>query len=200
MKLLVDCRWVTSNPDDPLSRRTQGIVHALAERRRFVMIVGPETALDLLPALPWELLPSPYSPADLFTGRRLNGIGADVVFTPAPGWMGVGRRFGLLVAAGTPHPAADAGPANRLWTWPWRFRLTRSWMLRSADVIFGVSPAQQRRLLGTSAADQPVVTLHTEDAASVSPEVWRESAAQLDAVITEVYDATRAKRAAAGRS
>jgi hypothetical protein len=194
MKLLVDCRWVTEDPDDQLSRRTRGIVHALAERRPFVMIVGPSTALDVLPALPWELLPSPYSPADLLTGRRLNSIGADVVFTPAPGWVGIGRRFGLLVAGGTPHLAKTAGPMQRLRTWPWRFRLTRRWMMRSADVILGVSPAQQRILLKNSAAGQPVVTLHTEDAASISPEVWRESAAQLDAVIDDVYASTRARR------
>ena len=33
VKLLVDCRWVTDDPDDQLSRMTRGIVHALAERR-----------------------------------------------------------------------------------------------------------------------------------------------------------------------
>ncbi|MET0933110.1 MAG: hypothetical protein ABWX56_05315, partial [Mycetocola sp.] len=192
--------WVTDDPDDQLSRMSRGIVHALAERRSFVMIVGPSTALDLLPALPWELLPSPYSPADVLTGNKLNSVGADVVFTPAPGWMGFGRRFGLLVGGGTPHPREDDGFLHRLRTWPWRFRLTRSWMIRSADVILGVSPAQQRVLLGNSAADQPVVTLHTEDAASVSPEVWRESAEQLDAVIDEAYAAVRARRDAAETS
>jgi hypothetical protein len=197
LKLLVDCRWVTHNPDDQLSRVTRGIVHALAERRSFVMIVGPSTALDLLPALPWELLPSPYNPADLLTGKKLNSIGADVVFTPAPGWIGLGRRFGLVVAGGTPHEPENADLLHRLRTWPWRSRFTRSWMMRSADVIIGMSRAQQRVLLGNSAADQPVASLHTEDAASISPEVWRESAAQLDAIIDEVHASTRARRAAA---
>lgn len=194
MKLVVDCRWVTKDPDDQLSRMSRGIVHALAERRSFVMIVGPSTALDLLPALPWELLPSPYSPVEVLTGRKLNMVGADVVFTPAPGLMGFGRQFALLVGGGTPHPREDAGLLHRLRTWPWRSRLTRRWMIRSADVILGVSPAQQRVLLGNSAADQPVVTLHTGDAASVSPAVWRESAAQLDAVIDDAYAAVRARR------
>jgi hypothetical protein len=194
MKLLVDCRWVTDDADDQISGMTRGIVHALAERRPFVMIVGPTTALDLLPALPWELLPSPYSPAELFTGRKLNSVGADVVFTPAPGSMGLGRRFGLLVAGGTPHLAENARVLHRLRTWPWRFRFTRSWMMRSADVVLGVSGAQQRVLLGDSSADQPVVTLHTADAASMSPDAWRESVAQLDALIDEVYASTRARR------
>ena len=58
--------------------------------------------------------------------------------------------------------------------------------MRSADLIVGVSRAQQRTLLGDSATDQPVITLHTDDAASVSPDVWRESAAQLDSVIEEL--------------
>ncbi|GHD40225.1 hypothetical protein D9V29_04720 [Mycetocola manganoxydans] len=186
MKLLVDCRWVTDDPDDQLSRMSRGIVHALAERRSFVMIVGPSTALDLLPSLPWELLGSPYSPAELLAGRKLSSIGADVVFTPVPGLMGTGRRFRLVMAGGTPAVDDSAGPLSRIRTWPWRFRYTRSWMMRSADLIVGVSRAQQRTLLGDSATDQPVITLHTEDAASVSPEVWRESAAQLDSAIEQL--------------
>lgn len=198
MKLLVDCRWVTNDPEDQLSRMTQGIVHALAERRSFVLIVGPSTALDLLPELPWELLPSPYSPAELLTGRRLNSIGADVVFTPAPGWAGLGRRFGLIVGGGTPHLSEGAGLLRRVTTWPWRFRFTRGWMMRSADVIVGMSRAQQRNLLSDSVADQPVVTLHTEDASSVSPDSWRESVAQLDDVIEQAWLASVDRRSRAG--
>ena len=187
MKVLVDCRWVTDDPDDQLSRMTRGIVHALAERRHFVMLVGPSTALDLLPALPWELLPSPYSPADLLTGRRLNTIRPDVVFSPAPGLLGFRREFGLIMAGGIPHLPEGTGMLRRIGTLPWRMRFTRGWMMRSADVIVGVSRAQQRTLLGDSVADQPVVTLHTDDAASVSADTWRESVAQLDGVIEQVW-------------
>ena len=197
MKVLVDCRWVTDDADDQLSRMTRGIVHALAERRRFIMIVGPSTALDLLPALPWELMPSPYSPAEFLTGRRLNTIGADVVFSPAPGSLGFGRRFGLVVAGGAPHLPQGAGVVHRLRTAPWRLRFTRGWMMRSADVIVGVSRAQQRVLLGDSTADQPVVALHTENASSVSADNWRESVAQLDDVIEELGRSRAAGRAAA---
>lgn len=200
MKLVVDCRWVTDDPDDQLSRMTRGLVHALAERRPFVMLVGPKTALDLLPALPWELLPSPFSPREALTGRKLASIRADVVFTPAPGLMGVGHRFGLLVASGTPHIAEHAELLHRIQTWPWRFRFTRSWMMRSADVVLGVSGAQQRVLLADSRSGQQVVTLHTGDATSVSPDAWRESAAQLDALVDEVYAAVRERRDTAAAS
>lgn len=199
MKVLVDCRWVTDDPDDQLSRMTRGIVHALAERRRFVMIVGPSTALDLLPALPWELLPSPYSPAEFRTGSRLNTIGADVVFSPAPGWLGLGRRFGLILAGGTPHLPKSTGLLRRLRTAPWRLRFSRGWMMRSADVIVGVSRAQQRTLLGDSGTDQPVIALHTDDASSVSPDTWRESAAQLEDVIDQLWRSRAAAQDAAGR-
>ncbi len=198
MKLLVDCRWVTDDPDDQLSRMTRGIVHALAERRSFVLLVGPRTALDLLPPLPWELLPSPYSPADLLTGRRLNSIGADVVFTPAPSWSGVGRRFGLIAAGGTPHRPEPFGLRERAKTWPWRFRFTRGWMMRYADVVVGVSRAQQRSLITDSVADQPVITLHTDDASSVSPDTWRESVEQLDSVIDQVWRSRLAQRPRSG--
>ncbi|MCU1419334.1 MAG: hypothetical protein JWR57_503 [Mycetocola sp.] len=198
MKLVVDCRWVTDDPDDQLSRMTNGIVHALAERRPFVMIVGPTTALDRLPALPWELLPSPYSPAELLTGKKLNSIGADVVLTAAPGLIGIGRRFSLLVTGGTPQPAENAHRLQHLRTWPWRSRFFRSRMIRSADVVLGVSGAQQRVLLGESTTNQSVVTLHTDDAASASPDAWRGAAEQLDALIDEVYTSARARRDAAG--
>lgn len=193
MKLVVDCRWVTGNPNDPLSRMTRGIVHAMAERRRFVMIVGPSTPIALLPALPWELLPTPYSPADLLTGRRLNSIGTEILFTPAPSLAGIGRRFGLIAAGGTPHADQDAAWPERLRTVPGRIRLSRALILRSADVVIGVSRAQQRNLLGDSAADQPVVVLHAEDTASVSPADWRESAKRLDSVIDELHRSRRTR-------
>ncbi|MET1052034.1 MAG: hypothetical protein ABWX65_05275 [Mycetocola sp.] len=194
MKLMVDCRWVTNDPDDQLSRMTRGIVHALAERRPFVMIVTRSTALDLLPSLPWELLPSPFSPAELLTGRRLSSIGADIVFSPAPGLTGIGRRFGLIAGGGTPQVRAGAGLASRVATWPWRHGFTRGLMMRSADVMVGVSGAQRRELLDDSVADQPVITLHAADASSVSAETWRDTVTQLDTVIDSLWRATAAGR------
>ena len=115
------------------------------------MIVGPSTALDLLPALPWELLPSPYSPAELLTGRELNThrrrrrvhAGARLARASADG-------SASSLAGGTPHLAEGAGVLQRLTTWPWRFRFTRGWMMRSADVIVGVSRAQQRSFSATA--------------------------------------------------
>lgn len=191
MKLVVDCRWVTDNPDDHLSRMSRGLIFALAERRRFVMLVGPETRLEALPDLPWELLPSPLSPTELLTGRRLNSIGADVLFSPAPTWGGVGRHYGLVIAGGVPHPGPDATWWERARLLLWRFPLTRSIMTRRADVVVGVSRAQERSLLTGSAAGQPVVTLHAENTASDDAAAWRSSAEQLERVLIDLDNARR---------
>ena len=191
MKLVVDCRWVSDDPNDHLSRMSRGLIHALAERRRFIMLVGPGTRLEALPDLPWELLPSPLSPSEVLTGRRLNSIGADVMFSPAPTWGGFGRRYGLVIAGGVPEARADAPWFTRARLLLWRFPLTRSLMTRRADVIVGVSRAQQRSLLSGSATGQPVVTLHAEDTGSDDASAWRSSAEQLDQVLVDLDNTRR---------
>jgi hypothetical protein len=191
VKLVVDCRWVTDDPDDHLSRMSSGLIHALAERRRFLMLVGPETRLEGLPDLPWELLPSPLSPTEVLTGRRLNSIGADVMFSPAPTWGGFGRRYGLVIAGGVPQPRPGASWTERARLLLWRFPLTRSLMTRRADVIVGVSRAQQRSLLTGSATGQPVVTLHAENTTSGDVAAWRASAEQLDQVLVDLDNTRR---------
>lgn len=195
MKLVVDCRWVTGDADDHLSLMSLGLIRALAERRRFVMLVGPKTRLALLPDLPWELFPHPLSPREFLTGRRLNSIDADVLFSPAATWGGWGRRYGLAIAGGVPQAAPDAPLSERLRLLLWRFPLTRGVMTRRADVIVGVSRAQQRSLITGSAPGQPVVTLHATDTASDDVSAWRSSAEQLEQVLVELDNSRRSARA-----
>jgi hypothetical protein len=191
MKLVVDCRWVTDEADNHLSRMSHGLIHALAERRRFIMLVGPETRLEALPDLPWELLPSPLSPTEFFTGRRLNSIGADVMFSPTPTWGGFGRRYGLVIAGGVPEARDGASWFVKARLFLWRFPLSRSLMTRRADVIVGVSRAQERSLLTGSATGQPVITLHADDISSDRPEAWRSAAEQLEQVLIDLDNSRR---------
>lgn len=194
MKLVVDCRWVNDHADDHLSRMSLGLIHALAERRRFVMLVGPKTRLESLPDLPWELFPSPLSPREVLTGKRLNSIGADVLFSPTPTWGGWGRRYGLVIAGGVPVAGPDTTLSERLRLLLWRFPLSRGVMTRRADVIVGVSRAQQRSLITGSAPGQPVVTLHATDTASDDVSAWRSSAEQLEQVLIELDNSRRSAR------
>ncbi|MCP2030943.1 hypothetical protein L1277_001007 [Okibacterium sp. HSC-33S16] len=170
---------------------SRGLIHALAERRSFIMLVGPETRLEALPDLPWELLPSPLSPTEFFTGRRLNSIGADVMFSPTPTWGGFGRRYGLVIAGGVPHVREGATWSDKARLFLWRFPLTRSLMTRRADVIVGVSRAQERSLLTGSATGQPVITLHSDDTSSDHPAAWRAAAQQLEQVLIDLDNARR---------
>ncbi len=195
MKLVIDCRWVTDHADDQLARMSIGLIHALAERRRFVMLVGPKTRLESLPDLPWELFPSPLSPRELLTGKRLNSIGADVLFSPTPTWGGWRRTYGLVIAGGVPSAGPDASAFERLFLLLWRFPLTRAVMTRRADVIVGVSRAQQRSLITGSATGQPVVTLQASDTASDDVSAWRSSAEQLEQVFIELDNSRRSARA-----
>jgi hypothetical protein len=64
-------------------------------------------------------------------------------------------------------------------------------MTRRADIIVGVSRAQQRSLLTGSATGQPVVTLHAEDTASDDVAAWRSSAQQLEQVLIDLDNSRR---------
>jgi hypothetical protein len=64
-------------------------------------------------------------------------------------------------------------------------------MTRRADVIVGVSRAQERSLLTGSATGQPVITLHAEDTSSDRPEAWRSAAQQLEQVLIDLDNSHR---------
>ncbi|NKX49721.1 glycosyltransferase family 1 protein, partial [Arthrobacter deserti] len=82
MKLVIDARFTRVDQLDGISRFGANLIAATARLADVTMLVSDERQLAWLPDVPWVKINSPLSPAELFVARRVNRLGADVVFCP----------------------------------------------------------------------------------------------------------------------
>ena len=139
MRILFDCRYTRIGRHDGISRYTAGLVTALAKRHPVTMLISDHRQLELLPDLPWELIPSPTSMGEPWVARTVNRLKPDVVFTPMQTMGGFGRKYRLVLTVHDliyyrhPTPPRDLPAFVRgLWRlyhlawWPQRLLLNRS--------------------------------------------------------------------------
>ncbi|WP_323958509.1 glycosyltransferase [Arthrobacter sp. JZ12] len=146
MRVLIDARFTRTDHHDGISRYGASLIEALAARAEVTMLVSDTRQLALLPDVPYRLINSPLSPAELFVARRLNGLRADAVFCPMQTMGSLGRRYPLVLTLHdliyyqnrTP-PGFLPLPVRLLWRlyhlayWPQRLLLNR------ADVVVTIS-------------------------------------------------------------
>jgi len=139
VRILFDCRYTRIGRHDGISRYTAGLVTALAKRHPVTMLISDHRQLELLPDLPWELIPSPTSMGEPWVARTVNRLKPDVVFTPMQTMGGFGRKYRLVLTVHDliyyrhPTPPRDLPAFVRgLWRlyhlawWPQRLLLNRS--------------------------------------------------------------------------
>jgi glycosyltransferase involved in cell wall biosynthesis len=139
VRILFDCRYTRIGRHDGISRYTAGLVTALAKLHPVTMLISDHRQLDLLPDLPWELIPSPTSMGEPWVARTVNRLKPDVVFTPMQTMGGFGRKYRLVLTVHDliyyrhPTPPRDLPAFVRgLWRlyhlawWPQRLLLNRS--------------------------------------------------------------------------
>jgi glycosyltransferase involved in cell wall biosynthesis len=139
VRILFDCRYTRIGRHDGISRYTAGVVAALAKLHPVTMLISDHRQLELLPDLPWELLPAPTSVGEPWVARRVNRLKPDIVFTPMQTMGGFGRRYRLVLTVHDliyyrhPTPPRDLPAFVRgLWRlyhlawWPQRMLLNRS--------------------------------------------------------------------------
>lgn len=172
MKILCDCRYVRIDHHDGISRYSSRITAALGRQaavagHQVTMLISDERQLGLLPDLPWAIGPSPTSPAEPWVARRINRLGADVVFTPMQTMGTLARRRYRLVK--TLHdliyyrhrtPPRDLPAFIRLlWRlyhlawWPQRLLLNR------ADAVATVSATTKQLIAEHHLTRRPVVVV-----------------------------------------
>jgi glycosyltransferase involved in cell wall biosynthesis len=172
MRILSDCRYVRTDHHDGISRYSARITEALARRaaangHTVTMLISDERQLGLLPDLPWAIGPSPTSPAEPWVARKLNRLGADVVFTPLQTMGTLARRRYRLVK--TLHdliyhrhrtPPRDLpGFVRLLWRlyhlawWPQRALLNR------ADAVATVSDTTRQLIAEHRLTRRPVIVV-----------------------------------------
>jgi hypothetical protein len=98
VKLVVDARYTRTDQLDGISRYGSNLISAASKLTEVLMLINDERQLQFLPDnVPWVKINSPLSPAELLVARRINKLGADVVFCPMQTMGSFGRRYGLIL-------------------------------------------------------------------------------------------------------
>lgn len=146
MKIVIDARFTRTDHHDGISRYGSSLIAALAKISDVSMLVSDPRQLELLPDVPYTLINSPLSPAELFVAAKVNRLGADVVVCPMQTMGSWGRNYGLVLTLHDliyyEHPAPPGflpAPVRVLWRlyhkafWPQRLLLNR------ADIVATIS-------------------------------------------------------------
>jgi glycosyltransferase involved in cell wall biosynthesis len=166
VRIVVDCRYTRVGQHDGISRFTAGIVTELAKRHPLTMLVSDHRQLDMLPALPWQLVSSPTSIREPFVALQVRRLRPDLVFTPMQTMGSWGRNYKLLLTLHdliyyenrTP-PHDLPAPVRLLWRlyhlawWPQRMLLNR------ADAVVTVSETTAGLIHEHHLTDRPVTVI-----------------------------------------
>ncbi|RDV44703.1 glycosyltransferase family 1 protein [Leifsonia sp. ku-ls] len=177
MRILFDCRYTRIGRHDGISRYTAGVVTALAKLHPVTMLISDHRQLELLPDLPWELIPSPTALGEPWVARRVNRLNPDVVFTPMQTMGGFGRKYRLVLTVHDliyyrhPTPPRDLPAFVRaLWRlyhlawWPQRMLLNR------ADAVVTVSETTKGLIAEHRLTKRPVyVVPNAADMPALAP-------------------------------
>ncbi|NUU05465.1 glycosyltransferase family 1 protein [Leifsonia sp. C5G2] len=177
MKVLFDCRYTRIGRHDGISRYTAGVVSELAKLHPVTMLISDHRQLELLPDLPWELIPSPTAVGEPWVARTVNRLNPDVVFTPMQTMGGFGRKYRLVLTVHDliyyrhPTPPRDLPAFVRgLWRlyhlawWPQRMLLNRS------DAVVTVSETTKGLIAEHHLTKRPVyVVPNAADMPAIAP-------------------------------
>lgn len=191
MRILFDCRYTRIGRHDGISRYTAGLVTALAKLHPVTMLISDHRQLDLLPDLPWELIPSPTSMGEPWVARTVNRLKPDVVFTPMQTMGGFGRKYRLVLTVHDliyyrhPTPPRDLPAFVRgLWRlyhlawWPQRLLLNRS------DAVVTVSETTEGLIAEHRLTKRPVhVVPNAADMPELAPGRAERTAAESKSLV-----------------
>lgn len=175
MNIFFDARWTHFDVHDGISRYTANLLGALARIHPVTMIIHDERQLKLLPPnVPYVVLSHPTSIGELLTPRRLNKLGADVVFSPMQIMGTWGRRYKLIFTLHDviyyqfPRPPHQLALGARI---TWRlFHLShwpQRWLLNKADYIATVSQTSKKLIGEMHLTDRQIGVIY--NAPSLSP-------------------------------
>ncbi|WP_400158983.1 glycosyltransferase family 4 protein [Arthrobacter sp. BPSS-3] len=163
MKILIDARFTRLDHHDGISRYGSSLIAAAAKVADVSMLISDTRQLALLPDVPYTLINSPLSPAELFVARKVNTLGADVVVCPMQTMGSWGRKYALILTLHDliyyEHPAPPGflpAPVRVLWRlyhkafWPQRVLLNR------ADVVATISATTEALMAKYRLTRRPV--------------------------------------------
>jgi len=163
VKIVIDARFTRTDHHDGISRYGSSLIAAVAKIADVSMLISDPRQLALLPDVPYTLISSPLSPAELFVARKINRLNADVVVCPMQTMGTWGRKYGLVLTLHDliyyEHPAPPGflpAPVRILWRlyhkafWPQRLLLNR------ADVVATISRTTEALMAKYRLTSRPV--------------------------------------------
>jgi glycosyltransferase involved in cell wall biosynthesis len=166
--IFFDARWTKFPRHDGISRFGASLLEALAKQTPVTMLICDKRQLELLPKnIPHVLVNDPQSWREIFLPRRLNKLGADVVYTPTQVMGTLGRRYKLIFTLHDviyykyPFPPTYLPPLVRLVWWlyhqaHWPGRV----VLNQADVVATVSHTSKTEISERHLTDRPIEVVY----------------------------------------
>ena len=181
MRIVFDCRYTRFDQHDGISRYTAGIVTELAKLHPVTMLITDHRQLDLLPALPWEIVSAPTSVMEPFMAHTLNRLKPDVVFSPMQTMGSWGRTYTLLLTVHDLIYYRNRTPPRNL-PWPirglWRLYHLSWWpqrmLLNRADAVVTVSETTKTLIEQHNLTRKPITVVSNAATAPADLNVERE--------------------------
>ena len=151
--LYFDARYIRVDHHDGISRFSAGLCDAISKQLKTIAIISDERQLKSLPTgIEHVLLNDPTSPiAELLIARKLNALGAKLVFSPMQTMGTWGRKYKLLLTLHDliyyAHPAPPPSMPLLIrigWRLFHRVYWPQRLVLNQADAIVTVSETTKR--------------------------------------------------------
>lgn len=169
MNIFIDARWVRTDYHDGISRYTAGVVSGFKDSNiPITILIHDEKQLNLLPSnIPYVKVNYPVSYKEFFLARKLNKLGADVVFSPLQIMGSNGRKYKLILTLQDiiyyrhPKPPTNMPAYIRIiWrlfhsvNWPQR------WILNHADYVTTVSKTSKKFITEMHLTDREIGVIY----------------------------------------
>ncbi|MEK7621090.1 MAG: glycosyltransferase, partial [Patescibacteria group bacterium] len=164
MKVFVDARWTRTDYHDGISRYGANLLAELHKIQPITLLIHDKAQLNLLPKnIPFKIVNHPISIRELGLPRKLNDLGADVVFSPLQ-YIGIwGRKYKLVLTVHDliyyrhPKPPTHLTPHVRL---IWRLFHLAFWpqrlLLNQANAVVTVSETSKKYIVDNKITKRPV--------------------------------------------
>lgn len=178
-KIAFDARFIKPEHPDGISRFSLGLLAELSKLTALTIVVCDARVEAKLPKsveVVWA--GHPTSALEIFTARRLNETGIDVLFSPMQTTSGFGRKFKLVL---TLHdliyyrhrtPPKEFNPLVRIVWWLYHLSFApQRLVLNGADAVVTVSNTTKAQMLKHRLTKRPIsVIYNAADAIEAVPE------------------------------
>lgn len=180
-----DGRFIKPEHPDGISRFSLGLISELAKLTKLAVVVcDPKVAEKLPPGVQVIWASAPTSALEVFTARKLNKHGLDVLFSPMQTTSGLGRTFKLVL---TLHdliyyrhrtPPKEFSPLVRAIWWLYHLSFApQRLVLNGADAVVTVSETTKRHMLKNGLTKRPISVIYNaaDSMASTEPRAGSDS-------------------------